>query len=36
MSNRKMQYGVIPPKSDAEFVAHMEDVVQTYAKPYDP
>lgn len=36
MSNRKMQYWVIPPESDAEFVAHMEDVLETYAQPYDP
>jgi hypothetical protein len=36
MNNRKMQYWVIPPEADAEFVAHMEDVLETYAKPYDP
>src|ERR1700689_1357728 len=36
MTNRKIQYWVIPPKSDAEFVAHMEEVLETYAKPYDP
>lgn len=36
MTNRKMQYWVIPPEADAEFVAHMEDVLETYAKPYDP
>lgn len=30
-----MQYWVIPPESDAEFVAHMEDILETYAKPYD-
>jgi DDE superfamily endonuclease len=35
MNNRKMQYWVIPPEADAEFVAHMEDVLETYAKPYD-
>lgn len=34
MNNRKMQYWVIPPEADAEFVAHMEDVLETYAKPY--
>lgn len=28
-----MQYWVIPPEADAEFVAHMEDVLETYAKP---
>lgn len=35
MTNRKMQYWVIPPEADAEFVAHMEDVLETYARPYD-
>lgn len=36
MNNRKMQYWVIPPEVDAEFVAHMEDVLETYAKPLNP
>lgn len=36
MTNRKIEYWVIPPESDAEFVANMEDVLGTYAKPYDP
>lgn len=36
MTNRKLEYWVIPPKADAEFVAHMEDVLETYAKPYNP
>ena len=36
MTNRKIQYWVIPPKADAEFVASMEEVLETYAKPYDP
>lgn len=31
-----MEYWVIPPKGDAEFVAHMEAVLDTYATPYDP
>lgn len=35
MTNRKIQYWVIPPESDAEFAACMEDVLETYAKPYD-
>jgi len=35
MTNRKIQYWVIPPKADAEFVANMEEVLETYAKPYD-
>lgn len=36
MTNRKIQYWVIPPKADAEFVAHMEQVLETYAQPYNP
>lgn len=36
MNSRKMQYWVIPPEADAEFVANMEDVLETYAKPYNP
>lgn len=36
MTNRKLQYWVIPPQADAEFVANMEEVLETYAKPYDP
>jgi hypothetical protein len=36
MTNRKLEYWVIPPKADGEFVAHMEEVLQTYEKPYDP
>jgi hypothetical protein len=36
MTNRKIEYWVIPPAADAEFVAHMEEVLDTYAKPYDP
>lgn len=36
MTNRKLQYWVIPPKADAEFVASMEQVLDTYEKPYDP
>ena len=35
MTNRKIEYWVIPPDSDAEFVAQMENVLETYAKPYD-
>ena len=35
MTNRKIKYWVIPPEADAEFVAHMEDVLDTYSKPYD-
>jgi hypothetical protein len=36
MTNRKLQYWVIPPDADAEFAAHMEEVLETYEKPYDP
>ncbi len=36
MTKRKIQYWVIPPEADAEFVANMENVLETYAKPYDP
>jgi hypothetical protein len=34
MTNRKIQYGVIPPDADGEFVACMENVLETYARPY--
>jgi len=33
MTNRKIQYWVIPPEANAEFVAHMENVLDTYALP---
>src|SRR5262247_356628 len=36
MTNRKIEYWVIPPEADAECVAHMEEVLATYAKPYNP
>ncbi|WP_154673793.1 hypothetical protein [Singulisphaera acidiphila] len=36
MTNRKIEYWVIPPEADGEFVAHMEEILETYAKPYDP
>ncbi len=36
MTNRKIEYWVIPPEADAEFVAGMEDVLEIYALPYDP
>lgn len=36
MTSRKIQYWVIPPDADAEFVAAMEEVLDTYEKPYDP
>ena len=31
-----MESWVIPPMADAEFVASMESVLDTYAMPYDP
>ncbi len=36
MTNRKIEYWVIPPEADAEFVACMEEVLDTYAMPYNP
>ena len=36
MTKRMVEYWVIPPQEDAEFVAGMEEVLETYAKPYDP
>ena len=36
MTNRKIQYWVIPPDANAEFAANMEEVLETYEKPYDP
>ena len=36
MTPRKIQYWVIPPKASGEFVAAMENVLETYAQPYDP
>lgn len=35
MTRRKIQYWVIPPKANSEFVACMEEVLETYATPYD-
>jgi hypothetical protein len=35
MTKRKIDYWVIPPEADGEFVAHMEQVLETYAQPYD-
>ena len=36
MTRRKIEYGVIPPEANGEFVAHMEEVLETYARAYDP
>ena len=35
MTKRKIDYWVIPPVADGEFVANMEEVLETYAQPYD-
>lgn len=35
MTKRKIEYWVIPPEQDAEFVASMEEVLETYANAYD-
>ncbi len=36
MTNRKIEYWVIPPEADGEFVAHMEEVLEVYERPYNP
>ena len=36
MTNRKIEYWVIPPQANGEFVANREEVLETYEKPYDP
>ena len=36
MTNRKIEYWVIPPEADGEFVAQMEEVLETYERPYNP
>ena len=30
------EYWCIPPEEDADFVAHMEDILDLYQQPYDP
>jgi hypothetical protein len=35
MTKRKIEYWVIPPEADGEFVANMEEVLETYALPLD-
>ena len=35
MTKRKIEYWVIPPEADGEFVAHMEVVLETYVQPHD-
>ena len=36
MTKRKIEYWVIPPDADGEFVANMEEVLERYEKAYDP
>lgn len=36
MTKRQIEYWVIPPNANAEFVASMEEVLETYTKTYDP
>src|SRR5499433_1995120 len=36
MTKRKIEYWVIPPEQDAEFVACMEEVLETSAQADDP
>ena len=35
MTKRKIQYWVIPPSADAEFIASMEEILDTYEEPYN-
>jgi hypothetical protein len=35
MTQRKIQYWIIPPKENSQFAANMENVLDTYAQPYD-
>lgn len=35
MTKKKIEYWVIPPNADAEFTANMEEVLETYEKPYN-
>lgn len=36
MTQRAIQYWVIPPEQDSEFVASMEEVLDVYHRPYNP
>lgn len=36
MINRKIQYWLIPPDADGEYVARMEEVQGTCEEPYNP
>lgn len=35
MTKKKIEYWVIPPEADGEFVANMEDVLDVYSRLYD-
>ena len=35
MTKRKIQYWVIPREADTEFIAAMEEILDTYEEPYD-
>lgn len=34
-TKRNTEYWVIPPEANAEFAAHMEDVLEVYSRPYN-
>lgn len=34
-TKRNLEYWVIPPEANGEFVAHMEDVLEVYSRSYD-
>ena len=34
-TKKSIEYWVIPPAANEEFVAHMEDVLDVYSRPYD-
>ena len=36
MTRKKIEYWVIPPEADGEFAANMEEILETYALPWDP
>ena len=35
MAKRKIQYWVIPPEADAEFIVALEEILDTYEAPSD-
>jgi hypothetical protein len=36
MTKRKIEFWVISPAADGEFISYMEEVLETYGKAYDP